>query len=408
MSRFSISFAPATLDLAGVSWPRQAETLHLLLVGSTGTGKSTLIDNLMAGLQARGDRVIAIDPNGALLSRFWRAGDAVMNPFDTRSPGWSLFNEVRQEFDYDTLARSAVPAIDGPDASWYGYAQVLLAELLRALLRSGDNTTEALLYWATVAPVEELRKRLAGTAAAGLFDPHAAKALASVRFILTTQLRPHQHLRPGPFSLKTWLQAGEGNLFCTWRSDMLATLRPLLGCWVDVLLAEVLSLPPDPNRRLWLLVDEVAALGKLSSLEAALTMGRKHGLAVVAGLQTTRQLERVYGRDSATVLRACFRNLLVLGIARSDPETAEAMSLSIGEAEHDREQRSYSRGGQGLGSSLSVRRTKERVVLPSELTSLPDLQGYLALSGDAPLRKVTLTPVARIPRGVAIEERQSC
>lgn len=45
-------------------------------------------------------------------------------------------------------------------------------------------------------------------------------------------------------------------------------------------------------------LDELASLERLNSLEAALTKGRKHGLRVVAGLQSTAQLDRLYGTNS--------------------------------------------------------------------------------------------------------------
>lgn len=357
------------VTLGGVALPANHETLHGLAVGSTGTGKTTLFDEMMPVVIDRGDRCIVIDANGHAFSRFGRSGDVPLNVFDRRSPGWSIFNEVRRDFDYDRLARSIIPDGHGADASWHGYAQVFLAEAMRMLMRRGENTTQALLYWATTAPVEELHKALADTAAAGLFDPNAAKALASVRFILTSHLRPQQYQLPGDFSLRDWLHSGQGNLYITWRSDMLASLRPLVACWVDVLLAEALSLAPSPTRRLWVFLDELGALGKLSSLEAALTMGRKHGLCVWAGLQSVSQLDRVYGRDTSIVLRSCFRNLAVFAIAKSDPDTAEAMSRALGEREVDREQVSVSQGSQGTSQSASVRRVKERLVLPSEICS---------------------------------------
>lgn len=396
------------VTLGGIALPASHETLHGLLVGSTGTGKTTLLDEVLPLVIDRGDRCIVLDANGHTLSRFYRSQDEVLNPFDRRSPGWSLFNEVRRDWDYDRLARSVIPDGYGADASWHGYAQVFLAEVLRMLMRRGENNTQALLYWATIAPVEELHKALADTAAAGLFDPNAAKALASVRFILTSHLRPQQYLLPGDFSLRDWLHSGQGNLYITWRSDMLASLRPLVACWVDVLLAEVLSLAPSPTRRLWVFLDELGALGKLSSLEAALTMGRKFGVCVWAGLQSTSQLDRLYGRENAIVLRSCFRNLAVFGVARSDPDTAETMSRALGEREVDREQVSVSQGMQGTSQSASVRRVKERLVLPSEICELPDLDAYLALAGDAPVRRIRACPRGWPVVVPALEEVGTC
>jgi type IV secretory pathway TraG/TraD family ATPase VirD4 len=383
------------VTLGGVALPAAVETTGVLLVGAVGTGKSTVIDQLLGVAVNRGDRVIVADANGFYLSRHARPGDRLLNPFDSRSERWSIFSEIRRDYDYQALARSIVPDGNGADAAWHHYAQVLLASTLRALVLRGEGSTERLLYWLTVVKGPELAELLAGTPAQGLFDKDAAKALASTRYILTVHLQPHAFMKTGDFSLRRWLRDETGNLYLTWRADMQASLKPLVSCWVDILAAAVLSLAPDPQRRVWLVLDELAALGKLSSLETALTLGRKHGLCVVAGLQSTAQLERVYGRDLAIVLRSCFRTLAAFAVAASDPDTAELLSRSLGDREVEREQQSRSQGSQGTSKSTSVQRVKERLVLPSEITALPDLTAYLALPGDEPIRRITLTPVDR-------------
>jgi type IV secretory pathway TraG/TraD family ATPase VirD4 len=390
-----LGIARRGIALGGVPLPPQNETLHCLLAGSTGSGKTTLMDQVLASTIARGDRVIAVDPGGHHLSHFWKQGDLVLNPFDQRSPGWSVFNEVRRDFDYFRLAKSLIPDGIGPDASWHFYAQILASEGMRVLMQRGENTTAALLDRLTVAPAEDLAALLKGTPVAGLFDRDAGRALASTRFILTTYLNPHRHLRPGDFSLRTWLAEQEGNLYITWREDMQAALLPLIACWADLLCNAVLSLPPDPTRRLWLLLDELGALGRLNSLESALTRGRKHGLCVMAGLQSTAQLDRSYGREGAIVLRSCFRNLVVLSLARSDPDTAEILSRALGEREVDRGQRSSSQSLQGLTRGMTAHRATERIALPSELAQLPNLTAYVALAGDHPVQLVDFAPVTR-------------
>ena len=394
----------ASVTLGGVVLPSNLESVHTLAVGSTGTGKSSLINEALSTIIPRGDRAIVIDPNGQFFSRFHRTGDVVLNPFDRRSPGWSIFNEIRKDFDYDRLARSLVPEGQGADRSWHGYAQMLVSELLRVQMRRGDSATTELIHRASIVPASELAELLADTTAAGLFQPGAEKALASTRFILGTQLQPQKYLLAGDFSLRDWLSAGTGNLYLTWRSDMLTSLRPLVGCWVDILLSAALSLSPSDTRRTWFVCDELAAVGQLSSLESALTLGRKHGLCVLAGLQSVAQLDRLYGRETSTVLRSCFRNLIVLGIAKTDPSTAEEMSKALGEREIDREQKSVSQGSSGTTQSASLQRVKERLVLPSEITELPDLYGYLALAGAQPIRKIRIEPCALPVIATAFEE----
>ena len=397
-----------TLTLAGIPLPREIEPLHWLLTGTTGAGKTTAISELLDGTRARGDRCIICDPNGGYLTHFAQDGDRLLNPFDSRSERWSLFNEFRKDFDAERLARSVVPDGHGESAAWHGYAQTLLAEILRALVRTGETSTDRLLYWASIAPASELAQLLAGTATAGLFDPEAAKALASTRFVLAARLAPQRYLAPGAFSLRSWLENESGSLFLTWRSDMQTALAPLMGTWVDVLANAVLSLPPDPARRIWLIADELAALGRLASLEPALTLGRKHGLCVVAGVQSTAQLEGLYGKDAATVLRSCFRNLMVLAISRTDPDTCDALSRSLGEREIQRPDASRSQGTQGTSRGTSLQTAQERLVLPSEIAALPGLQGYLTLAGDSLVRKVRLLPRIRDVFTEAYHEEAAC
>ncbi|CAB1369325.1 type IV secretion system DNA-binding domain-containing protein [Denitratisoma oestradiolicum] len=385
--------APLQVEIAGVPIPVECEPSHFLLSGSTNTGKSTAIDQLLATVIARGDRAIVIDPNGHALARFGKKGDTLLNPFDKRSPGGSLFNEIRKPYDFERLSKSVVP--DSPDPNtqeWHTSAQLMLSETMRTMAQAGENTTERLLYWLTAAPAAELASFLVGSAASGLFQPGAEKALASTRFILTKHVGPYQHLRVGDFSLRNWLESSQGNLYITWREDMLDSLRPLVSGWVDILMASILILPTENPHPLWLVLDELASLERLGSLEAALTKGRKHGLRVVAGLQAVAQLDALYGRDNAKTLRSCFRNLLALGCSNADPETAKAISDGLGQIEIERMQTTYNQGQTGATTSKSSQRTTESLVLPSELTSLPPLHGYLKFAGDYPVAKVQLVP----------------
>lgn len=75
----------------------------------------------------------------------------------------------------------------------------------------------------------------------------------------------------------------------------------------------------------------------MASLGDAATKGRKAGLRLVVGLQSTAQLDKIYGFEEAQTLRSCFKSLVVLGGAKTDPKTCEDMSLSLGEHEVERE-----------------------------------------------------------------------
>lgn len=383
------------ITIAQVPIPERIETLHFLIGGRTGTGKTVAIKEMLQGILARGDRVIITDPNGDFLSHFFKKGDVILNPFDRRGQGWSIFNEINGTYDHERFAKSVIPLSgSATDKEWREYAQLLFSETTRKLFEEHRFSTKELMEWLTLKPAEELGAFLSGTAAQGQFDPGASKALASTRFIIARYIAPHQYLRPGNFSLKAWLKDEKaGNLYITWREDMADALRPLISTWLDILCTSILSYSPRETRRIWIIIDELASLEQLNSLEAALTKGRKHGLRIITGLQSTAQLDHLYGNKKAVVLRSCFSNLLILGGTSSDAQTAEDFSKGLGEQDLERIQVSTTSTRQGRQRTEVKQRVKERVVLPSEITNLPTLSGYLSLAGEYPIAHVKLKPL---------------
>ncbi len=379
--------------IAGVPMPTEIETLHLLMAGATGTGKSVGFAELAFSALMRGDRAIIVDANAALYTRFGRPRDTVLNPYDLRSPGWNFFNEIRNDYDYQRYALSVVGQGNTPaDEEWYGYARLLFSETARKLALTGKANIDQLFRYTTIVDPKELHAFLKGTTAESLFTG-ADRALASARFILSKKLSEHVRMPEGDFSLRAWLEDPKaGNLFIPWREDMQAALRPLITAWIDILCASILSLPEDPNRRLWMLLDELASLEKLPTLEDTLTKGRKHGVRVVAALQAVSQFRTIYGHDAAMTLLSCFRSTLVLGGSRIDADTCDYMSRALGthEVERDRHSRSNSSGAKGEGWGTSDEHKEERLVLASQIAGLPPLSGYLAFAGDRPIARVKL------------------
>src|SRR3984893_5227947 len=72
------------LELAGLAVRPADETKHFKIIGTTGTGKSTAITELLEGALERGDRAVFADPDGGYLARFHdrSRGDVILNPFD--------------------------------------------------------------------------------------------------------------------------------------------------------------------------------------------------------------------------------------------------------------------------------------------------------------------------------------
>ncbi len=389
------------LQIGEVSIPRGIEPQHLLLTGSTGTGKSLALQALAETIRDRvEDRAVVVDPGGELLARFWRPGDTLLNPLDARSVAWSPLAEMRDAADADRLAKSLLPDTDGQDAQqWQLYAQGLTAAVLQRLMeRRGTASNADLVHFLTVAHSEDLEALVRGLPAQTLFDAGAAKMLGSVRAIIGAYCAPYRLLPPGAgaetWSLRRWVEGGNGWLWIPVRADWSTALRPLIAAWIGEMVSAALALPPGRDRRLWLLLDELAALGRVQSLSEALTQGRKFGLCAVAGLQTVAQLRGTYGLQGAQTLLSCFSTQLIL--RASDPETADWCSRLLGDQQLSRRVKNEGSGAGGSHSGESEQISIERVVLASEIAGLRDRRGFVKLAGDSPIARVEIPiPPAR-------------
>ncbi len=158
--------AQMPLTIAGVALPFEDEFKHLKCIGTTGTGKSTVIRELLHAALGRGDRAVIADPDGGYLSRFYDPGrgDVIGNPFDLRSAKWNLFAELRNAYDVDELAQAFIPD-RGSDPTWTSFARTLFAAVTAQAQAAGIDDVGELYRLLVAAPKEELQVLVTGTPA---------------------------------------------------------------------------------------------------------------------------------------------------------------------------------------------------------------------------------------------------
>lgn len=377
--------------------PTPVKNQHYIGIGSTGSGKSVLIADLLDSAVVSNDRILCVDPNGGFMRNFYQAGDIILNPFDERGEGWSIFNEIRTLFDCENYAKTMIPKSSSTEQeSWNSMARVLVSETLISLHKNEAeiltqhkaqfgkmSDTEKLFYFLISAPKDMLYKLLTGTPAQGLFD--AEETFSSIKAVLTQYIKPHKYLKAGTFSIRDFLENKTGgNLWITWKEDQLEALKPLIACWMDVICASVLSMA-DSTKASKLagfmgVFDELDSLEKLNNIIQALTKGRKHGFKIVGGVQSLAQLDETYGKNDALTLRNSFGNFACCQVEGLDTYTSEQVSLALGTHEVTRHSNSISMGsGGGKGTRQLVRET-ERLVTTSEINGLDINQFYFRLS----------------------------
>lgn len=399
--------AKTDLVLGGVPIPVTAEPYHFLIAGATGTGKSVAINALLTRLRERGDTVILVDSGGDFLSKHFQADrDFVFNPYDERCVGWSPVLEMQGAWDAQALARSIVPDGVGDTREWNSYAQTFISSVLRRLWETKRLSLQDFLYYVQVAPLKELKELLEGTPSASQLA--SEKMFGSIRSIASNYLLSYDYLPRDQqdFSVTQMIQAEHsGMLFVTYRDDQLDSLRNIIACLLDVAARAVLSLNADPNRRVWLIIDEFASIGRVQSVEAVATKARKAGGCLVLGVQSISQLKDRYGDNGAQTILSCLSTWLVLRC--TDADTAEYMSRYIGEAEVSRTQQGRTSGDTGDTSTTSEQRVTKRAVMASEVQAFANLHGMLKLAGGYPVCEVNLS-FPRLPKeagGAAFESR---
>jgi hypothetical protein len=394
------------LTLAGLPVPEADETKHFKMIGTTGTGKSTAIRELLSGALERGDRAVIADPDGSYLRSFYdpSRGDCVLNPFDSRAARWDLFGEMTTLYDADQLALSLIPDTDGTERPWRGYARVFLTSVLRQLHRVKHDDVAELYRLISTTPIDDLRDLLADTPAGPYLAQDNGKFFGAVRAVANTHLAALEPIATqvsrDSLSVRDWIRTGRGVLFLPYHANEIATLRSIISTWMRLAIYETMSQPQgeSDDQHLWFAIDELDALGPIDGLKDALARLRKFGGRCVLGFQSIAQVSGSYGHAEAqTIVENCGNTLILRCSASEGGGTARFASGLIGEREILREQITKSRGGGVIFAndhrsvSTSTHHVTESAVLASEIEQLPDLHGFLKFASQPEWKRVRLT-----------------
>jgi type IV secretory pathway TraG/TraD family ATPase VirD4 len=381
--------ALATLTLAGVAVPSQDETKHFKFMGTTGSGKSTALRELLDGALKRGDRAVIADPDGAYLSRFYNPsrGDVILNPFDARSAKWNLFAELKNPYDIDQMARAFIPDRGNADPTWTGYGRTFFGAIVKQARALEVRDMGELYRLLTAAKREELQILVEGTPAAPFLEAGNEKFFGSVRATTADSTKCLEYIcaqRGTDFSVRRWIKEGTGVLFLPYQADQIASLKSIISTWMRLAIFQTLSLG-EGDWRLWFAVDELDALGPIDGLSDALPRLRKFGGRCAIGFQSISQVSTTYGAGVAQAMVENCGNTLVLRCSASEHGgTSRFASRLIGEREVVRIANSVNRsdGGGFMGTShesrgISEHHATEFAVMAPEIEQLPDRSGFL-------------------------------
>ena len=391
--------------IAGIPYPERTETQHTIVSGTTGSGKTVLISDLVSQIRARGERCVVYDKMGSYTRAFFdRDRDVLLNPLDARAPRWSPFLEARDPRDFDMMAAALIPQQkDTVDPFWVTAARQLFSNGAGVFWKRGVKDNRVLVDHLLKTELTALAEAMAGTVAQSIVDPENPKTALSVRAMLTANVSALELLPDTgtPFSIRDWIsdeardRNGGGFLFLTSRGDQHSSLRGLISTWLEIAVNAMLSLAQDDGRRIWVILDELPTLHQVPSLQPGLAESRQFGGCFVLGVQVASALRDLYGRNGAETISGLCGTRVVL--AAPDRDTAQWSADSLGRSEIEEVAEGFSYGANTIrdGVSLTPRRELRALALPSEIMRLPNLEGYLKFPGPFPVASIRLIYVAR-------------
>lgn len=405
-------------EIRSIPLVKNKETSHILLTGTTGSGKTNAFHLLLPQIRERGNRAIVLDVTGDYVSRYYNEKtDIILNPLDLRSQPWHPWADCHFDSHYDVFADSLIqPKENIKDPFWDNASRAVLKTALRKYAFEENYNTAELINFLLSSTDKEFEDFFKNTEAATYAYRNNEKTTQSIRSVLASQIEGLQQLEtPKPetinmeklnnqvkalppaqsvFSIRNWIMDQNqlsflrgGWLFITARADQRQTLTPLISAWMDIAINALMVLPENYGRRLWFVIDELAALQKLPKLKAGLAEGRKYGGCFLVGFQSKPQLEEIYGRNAANAMLDLFNTKLFFRCTEASSQ--QWISKILGEKEEAEPQENISFGADSMRDGVSLtRHTRQKpLVLPAELSQLKDLECYIKYPGDYPCTK---------------------
>jgi len=379
-----------------VKMAKNIETQHLIGFGRSGSGKTTIMLQIIEAQQKRDAKAVILDSiKGDYMSRFYDPSrDLIFNPLDERHVGWSIMRELRTYMDVDAIAQSLIPQSHNEDAFWHNAARAVFSGCLHNLNLEGEKRNKAIWDFLQQDGAQ-VTASLKKTKQPGwkYIEDASSKQAGSVFATLQQFVHPFEYMQQsdGDFTIDSWLNDPKGGfIFVTSYADIQDTLRSVLSLFIDLVGRRLLSMPDDKERRVFFDIDELGSLQRLPSLIPLLTLSRSKGGACVLFNQEVSSLDRIYTKDHrATIVNNC-GSKIIMNV--KDPLTAEFCSQAIGQAEVEEIQVTNTVGPSEVREAISFSRSRQikSLVMPSAIMyELRPYDFYLMLANQQVLKTQT-------------------
>jgi hypothetical protein len=361
----------------GVPVSRNRTTRHILMPGSVGSGKTTILLYIMKQVVDRGDQCLIFDAKGDFTAKL--PGPSIMAPWHKDSLVWDIARDIKTIEQARAFMKQVVP--EGTPPMWHQSARMVGTGLIMDLIgQRGENWGWGHLYdqfanldEATLVDIMTRYNKM------GLRSVKGAEV--TVEGILTNMVAGlhwfdslarawgnPQKGKPRGISFNEWLfedKPMHRQIILQGSGEFEEMTAGYVSAIVDLLSTRMNSgkLGESKTRNIWLFLDELAQMGKVN-VSNFVAVGRSKGIRCVFCFQDKSQLDEVLGKEKADALYSMVG--IKIFCQMGSGSGAKLNSDMMGKSEIERTNISISGSGGGNSTTTMTNKDMKEVMLESE------------------------------------------
>ena len=295
----------------GIPISHDRETGHIIAIGGSGAGKTTVIEPIVHEAARRGDRLLIYDNKGEWTQKF---DGLIFAPWDKRTVAWKISADLQNIADARNFAQALIK--DSSDPMWSNAARAILTAVLVYLIREKDTWNLQDVLREIAKGYSHLRSIIYKYTpeATGLVESEEiTKTAQSFLVVLSSYMSTVSDLAAAwkgkkEISIRSWLLTNKE--FKNEKSRIIILqgnerYKQLEQSYIQAILTVVGSTVSSPTmeeskeRKIWFIFDEIAQVGKVPTLTKMLEVGRSKGIRMVLGMQNLSQIKEVYSEHTA-------------------------------------------------------------------------------------------------------------
>ena len=307
------------------------ETVHFLLLGNIGGGKTQFLKMMMAAIARRhGELFIVFDSKPEFIPYLKALGreTIILNPLDKRRTAWRISADIYDETTAQTFVEILIPVHKGADEFWTKAAQGIVVAVIMFLINSGESwglrdviniCQDPKLLIAAVS--QDPKNAIIAQGLTGTNDKSGTNDHMLTVNTYLKKFRPIAALMDSAestVSLKELIQSdsyGRKTLVLGADEEARATIKTFNALMFEVMVNFILSLSERRDRRIWVLIDELGEASKFvgKNMVRLETKARSKGACVIATTQNYSGLVSGLETDFARQVAELPNHIAVVG-----------------------------------------------------------------------------------------------